>query len=523
MNIKKNIIYIFVIIIILFSYFNLFFIQLQNNDEIICAALAKRFLLGDKPFIDEIITIQTHQIIMLPFYKLYHLVTLNYDGILLFSRHLFFLLMLSIVLMTYISFGRETQILVPSLVFLVFTPLSMPNITYYSVGTTFFIISRILSLEKNRLKIFFCGISDSISTIAFFPFGIPSIATSLFEIIKQKRLQNIILYFIGVLCVIFPFFLYIGLTPKEIILSSFKILINSRYPHKSLLDTQRLFYILKEITPLLVKPFYLLIIILVTIRINDKVRYIIYCFFPIILWWINRCSRGGLGATSFMLSIMFLAPFVLKNESPKNKILLFKFWLPSLICSFLGAFFSTKTTHTFAAGCLLGVFVTIYGISLKGIKYLVPSFFIIFALMQFEFRYFNAKNYIMINEGPLKWLHAPNEETLYLKELSKRLKKIPHSKSLRLLTIPTERLSHLLSDLKPVSNNIWSFCEHFPTRKCIDFYLKKFNEVGGVVIFKNKIDLNKIKRLYKKIREECKLDSQNQEIEVYICNEGVNY
>jgi hypothetical protein len=113
------------------------------TDECLYIATTYRFVLGDRPFIDELGFTQMASVLLYPFYKIYYLVIGSTDGIVLFSRVLYVLFSLTVGIVIAVS----AQHIIPrtlalSLILLcgTFLPFSIPSLSYNTLGMGFLTI-----------------------------------------------------------------------------------------------------------------------------------------------------------------------------------------------------------------------------------------------------------------------------------------------------------------------------------------------------------------------------------------------
>jgi hypothetical protein len=105
----------------------------EMTDEALTAALPYRFVLGDRPFIDEINSAQTAGPILTPIVWLYLKVVPSTSGIILFMRMLFLVGRLALAATVFATVKRHLAwplALVTSLVCVVFVPYSVASPNY---------------------------------------------------------------------------------------------------------------------------------------------------------------------------------------------------------------------------------------------------------------------------------------------------------------------------------------------------------------------------------------------------------
>ncbi|HTA92034.1 MAG TPA: hypothetical protein VK745_20785 [Polyangiaceae bacterium] len=109
----------------------------SNRDEAFYSAIPYSFLLGNRPYVDELALHQNAGLLLVPFYKLYVAVVGSADGIILFNRRLYFVCVAVCSLATYrfVSrlVGRSTACWAAALV-LTFSYCNLFAVSYNTVG-----------------------------------------------------------------------------------------------------------------------------------------------------------------------------------------------------------------------------------------------------------------------------------------------------------------------------------------------------------------------------------------------------
>jgi len=197
-------------------------ISVDFTDESFSTALAYRFALGDRPFIDELNAAQTAGMILTPFVWLYVKVTGSAAGIMMFTRLLFLVFKLATSATVFATIKRHLSwplALVTSLVCVVFVPHSIPNLGYNVLGSGFLVLGGFVAVRgfgsaQQKRALFWAGICNGLATLAYPPLVVPAAVLGVVILVaSESSLRDFGEYVLGgvlvVLCVL-PFLLAAG-------------------------------------------------------------------------------------------------------------------------------------------------------------------------------------------------------------------------------------------------------------------------------------------------------------------------
>lgn len=170
----------------------------ELTDETFSIALPYRFVLGDRPFIDEVSTAQSAGLIVFPFVWLYVKLKGGTSGLVLFARGLHIFFKAAAALSVYAAARRwltskSAQIAVAFVPF-AFVPHSIPNVGYNVLGATFLVVGGFLSAaavadDAPDLKwLVGSGFGYGLAALAYPPVvAAPILATLLVLVCARKR------------------------------------------------------------------------------------------------------------------------------------------------------------------------------------------------------------------------------------------------------------------------------------------------------------------------------------------------
>jgi hypothetical protein len=157
-------------------------LSVDFSDESFSTALAYRFALGDRPFIDEINSAQTAGMILAPFVWAYVKVTHSPAGIVMFTRYLFLVFRLAVGATVFATIRRHVSwplALVAAMVGVVFVPHSIQNLGYNVLGSGFLAMSGFIAVraaERPRGEghhLFWAGLCGGLASFAYPPLVLP--------------------------------------------------------------------------------------------------------------------------------------------------------------------------------------------------------------------------------------------------------------------------------------------------------------------------------------------------------------
>lgn len=150
------------------------------SDESFYAVVTQRYVLGDRPYVDEVNLRQTSSLLTVPFYWLYLHLTGGTDGVMLFLRHLYLGVQLLVAACVY----RFAVRLVPRSLSLLaaalpvsFVPFTIPAPSYNTLGALLFAAGMALSLSSvfggtERRALVVAGVLHGLASVAYAPLGL---------------------------------------------------------------------------------------------------------------------------------------------------------------------------------------------------------------------------------------------------------------------------------------------------------------------------------------------------------------
>ncbi len=475
------------------------------TDEAFAVALPYRFVLGDKPFVHDWTVTQSVSLLVYPLVFLFHKAHAGIEGIILFTRKIYFLFTLTIAVVSFLAlrkYVRWALALLLSTLFIVFVPYQIPNFTYNSLGVGLFTVGIFLALLDfpSRWKYLACGLLHGLACIAHPMLFIPSFGYGIILVSWVRPRGLIIWYAVG-----------IALVP---------LILASLFQHEALAIFHTLSYTVREMQ---VTGGYHLTGGLFGVLLQELLYpgwlplIIVASFFflpwvsgrgaPVIaLGWIALVHVvafthlpeivDGLGKYFYLLYLCLIAPFLLfslylrRNEKcflePKKLLVLV--WLPSFIAGLALSTTSSDGLAKFGVAALPAVIVSciLIGNILSEVE-IAPYFFAALTFATFlHFQRFPHKNGSIetltatVQSGPFKGLATTPIKEEYLRHLTTDLAAVakPGSKILFYYQFPA---GYLLTNLKPAMPSLWMFCSKASWQECISYY-EKSRAPGDIVV-----------------------------------------
>lgn len=494
------------------------------TDEAFALAIPYRFLLGDKPFVDDWTLNQTVGLFLYPMVRAYRAATGGIEGLILFSRYIYFALSASLAAVAYFTFRSQLGWALALLIaasYLAFIPFQIPNLNYYSLGVglysagILFALPSVLSEEKNK-KPLVCGVLHGFAAIAH-----PALSLAvLFYLacLSAKEFRRLALpYFIGVIVVATPALIYFAGNFSAVhhvfLFTLNKYSVSPEYRLGSQIFFRYMGQLLYTgITPLLVISSWLLLpllrrraMIVILPLMTIATHLVAMMHLPVVI--------DGIGRHFYLLYLALVAPCLLfflflrssKEEFNFAKSLFAFVWVPSV---FAGLVLSAVSNNGLVLVGVAGLPAITTGVVFlwlvvgpTGNRELIApfSFASLTLVILLLFQLFPHKNGRIENldsqveEGPYKGLYTTRFKREYLKKISYDLKMVakPDRHVLFYFQFPA---GYLLSEMKPSTPSLWTTCIRADRSECIEYYKRRM-KVGDVVVrmrsnfFRNQLEV----------------------------------
>lgn len=188
-----------------------FFLGVDFSDEATYVALPYRFLLGDKPFVDEVNPIQTAAFFTLPLVWAWRSMTGGLDGIVLALRLVYFAAIVLVAILAARRFAKEVGPVAVLVVlpFVACLPLGTPTFSYNTLASGFFTVGLFLLLGATRgddaedarlCPWFLAGVVHAWSAVALATYALASSAAFVVAwvvLARERRARKLAAYALG--------------------------------------------------------------------------------------------------------------------------------------------------------------------------------------------------------------------------------------------------------------------------------------------------------------------------------------
>jgi hypothetical protein len=457
------------------------------NDEAFYIAVPYRFILGDRPFIDEKSLIQLSGLLMFPFLKIFHWVTGGIQGAFLYWRHLHFGFFIFVAISVFLVIRKmikwQLGFLV-SLTVVTFAPFNIFGLSYNTLGSGFLTLGLFVGFfgifEKSKKCLFSSGLYNALAAISYPPLIVITLAYGgiIFYLSRRDR-HALTWYTTGSsipFMVFFIIFLYFGI---ENVIRSFHFA-TSFGPQLG--GIEKVTRILSGVwVNIPNKTILILLLLVIVVGMKYEPSYFKYSFLllPLVVFKLRWDYYFGQASSSiYVLYYSMLAPYLLlflrRNDLAQR--LFCGVWIPSFIAGVVTSYTSGNGYVSAAIGLLPGFIVTSIMVVLvysdKSQKketaltrtrllhmFSVILLILIFVFYRFSTVYDEDKISLLntrITAGPFFGLYTTREKSNYLSELTDDLRHYGE-KHKRILIYDRLPAGFLLTSLRPATDTCLLF------------------------------------------------------------------
>lgn len=506
------------------------------TDESVYVGLAYRFVLGDRPFVDEFSLHQTSALITYPLVKAYFSVVGSLDGVMLFMRsaHLAFTVLLSAL----VYLALRTQLPSPLAIItaatcVAFVPFNVHNLSYYTLSSGFFTAGLLLgwlsSLGSRRnVLLFLAGACQGLAMVAFPTFIVPTTCVALLLLsIRQERGGAAVatVFIAGVATSVTPFLAVVILAGPEAVLTSLETFLmyygsgNSTAPGLA----ERVLYLPvvgKTIRVLLryiqwfpsegIGAKALFLLVLVGLKRNAAWGRYGLLASPLLMLTEPSFVAGLNFVRNYALLAPFLAYFLWSDRTVRFLFCLV--WVPAFVAGLAVAWSSGNGAYAAAVGFFPGSLVTTVCLvrlmatwlpqstKLGGLQVLAVLWPVLALLASIgsmlhddPIRELSAQ----IRQGPYRGLFTTRVNHSHLEQLGRDIAKVYEPKR-RILCLYAHAGGYLFSTMRPATNGIFLHSPvanpGFDSRSTLAYYASA-GVSPDVVIVAKKIPLGQTHRL----------------------------
>lgn len=409
-------------------------------DEALYVAMPYRFALGDKPFIDELNVVQSASLITYPAIKLFTLIANGADGIILFTRKLYFVFELLVTYSIFRTLRRELGwqwALLCSLLAIAFVPRGIPNLGYKSLAAGLFTVGVFLGFhtsaerKRNLWVDISCGIAHGLCCVANPPFTPVCLGyLSLLGFARTKKNPRPLIAYLSVGLAFLGIVTFFHL-PHELSKIRLYNLVRGRQWQTQFVTAINV--LIQVFTTNIPKKALLTVGTLAFLRFAVASRRG-FVFIPLLSVVPFFCGLGMHGYLTFYAALAPLFYFELKGNSFFQNLLRWV-WLPSAAAGMIAAFSSDNATVNAAIGLLPAAVATSVGLTLlirkegqragttfyPAIAVLTHAVALVLLLSYSSLPFLDKPIWLLdakVEEGPYKGLFTTKQRRKCLRELT---------------------------------------------------------------------------------------------------------
>lgn len=441
-------------ILILFLMALRMFVGADPFDESIYPAISYRFLLGDRPFVDEFNFVQIGSLVLQPFISLFYKIRGNMDGVLLYCRFLFLLfcgLQAFVVIRTLAPFTGKRAAWLFALLPVLFTPYQIPSLSYNTLGAGFFLIGTLLNYGgRGRIAFLAIGFSFALASTVYPTLVLPSLLSLAVCRPSGQKFKGILLGAATWLVLFLPHLIPLN---AEGLLRARQYLTTMSYGEASL----------PHWAPLtLGKREWFLLLGLFSVPFLGKIRK--HWLALLVLAVPALAGSFGWRDTGFILYLSFAALpclYWLREDSITRELFL-KVWCPSLVAGLAFAMTSDKGMGVMACGMTGAGLVTLALISRFKERHaprgrvsaeLFVGLSTVFILAKAQVLRLPNERLVAIPSGPAQGLWENRERVKKWAAIEADLKTLKRP-NLRIAFIPMFPMGYLMTEMRPYTFSI---------------------------------------------------------------------
>lgn len=454
-----------------------YFLGVDFSDEATYVALPYRFLLGDKPFVDEVNPIQTAAFFTLPIVWAWRSATGGLEGIVLVLRLLYFATLVATALFAARRFTRElgpvaALVVLPLVACL---PLGTPTFSYNTLASGFFTLGLLLLLGATRgddredarwRPWLLAGVVHAWSAVALATYALASAAAFVVAwavLARERRAQKLAAYALGGVLALALFLPVLRNVSRETLAFGYAYTGGSEHWLAKLGEIQDKGWKLlphRAWIGALVAAF--LVLGMLGRRLPALVAFAAAVF-------LLDPKRGAIDSSLHANFVALLAPIVAPFawRAPLAKQVFLVVWLPSTVAALVASWTSGNGVVNAGFGALPGAVATMFLAASYGREgggraselraALVPLAFLAALLVEQRQVYSDDPAPALVarmDDGPFRGLYTTPEKKAWIDEASSAIRGAAEGRR-RIVAVIHFPLAYLLGDLRPATRNVW--------------------------------------------------------------------
>jgi hypothetical protein len=528
-------------VIMIASYLRIY-LGIDFTDEAFYISLPYRFVLGNLPIVDEQSIYQFAGVLTYPFFKVFHLIYSGNESIVLYARHLYFLAVSLLGLLTFTAFkhqlGWQRALLIASICVL-YTPFNIMGLSYNALAMLTFTAGLLTCYmgysEPARQSPCFIlsGFFFSLAVFAYPTFSIPVLASVLITALLSNYKKVFSNFSVGVLPLLLLLSVLIYLAGSQIE-NIFSYLQLTGYTNKNVRQFYGLYTSWFTTLPHTSVLGIMLLLIFYNYflsyrsKLSDSRPNVVVTLvgllsaltlpWLLVLFFVQRAiASHQIQMWHYMLNnLSLLAPIYYPQvkQYPFVKKLMLIIWLPSFIAGLITALSSGNGLINFMVGALPAfiVFVIVFYLAVgkiiqeifinnhinlpyvSSLLSFISLLSILMILLLYKYTYFYRDASLQeltwkVSNGPYRHLWTSSANFHHLNQISLDLAAIKKSyKPKSIICYPSYSGVYLLSGLLPETNSVWLFPKIY-NQMTLEFFLNNSKKPDIAFIAKNLLQM----------------------------------
>lgn len=485
------------------------------TDEAWYVATAYRFVLGDKPYVDEVFLMQGAALFTWPFIGLFRWLHGGTGGLILFTRHLYFGFLVLVAAGIFGAIRRQLGVVGARLLagtFLLFAPYGIPNLSYNTLGIGFFTLGLFAAtrvawasepLPEARAARWW-ALAGALHTLAFIAHVALSIATAFFFLWillpVAGRWRRAASYAGGGILVGISILLILRISPQAL-WDNYQLTRAMNLVFKNEPGLRKLLSVFSSILAFLpIRPSFLAAFALVWLGFRKWPRLTACAVGLLIYPLLYRASRSAL---PFLLQTALLGPVLLCYAEDRYPLWQWMrwIWVPSIVTGISVCYTSYNGLGSAVGGMMPAALATtacLYVVLAqkwaKGPSTRVPSalpgslaliaWLGVLAYLSWVTVYMEPSPRLLthrIDSGPFRGLFTTETKKRYWEKISSEVLSAAGAGKGRIVFYPHFPAGYLMTSRLPAAPTIWG-CMGLATPFCQNYH-RQFLESGNVAVY----------------------------------------
>lgn len=466
------------------------------SDEPLYLAMAYRFVLGDRPYVDEYQLVQGASLFNYFFVKLFLAIHKSTEGIVIAARYAYFFLTLIVAAVVFRTFRRLTSgpiAFLSAFVFASIIPFGLPAPGYNTLGISFLTLGLTSGIQfwvfrRSAVFLTLAGFFFGLACVAHPAHFVTTGAYGLFLLLfsKTERFKNAVVFSAGWVVAVSSLVLYFGITWSDFFFC-YKLTSQMNGDFGNHISFTKALSVLKDLVKMAPWSVPLSVgLILALTRGKGSLRASVIAVLVLPVIYLQYRTHGALH--SIVVGLGILAPFIayfLKEDS--MNALIRWVWAPCAVSAFFMPIASYNGANVAAVAlwpaCMISALMISRYFEKNSSNWSLAHFLtplpalqalVMFTYLQFHMFYMDdslPKLTVKIPSGPYAGLYTGEPKSKFLRTVEREILLVEQS-SKRLVIYPHFPGGYLFSKYPPATLSVWG-CLVSDRVQCTDYFFRK--------------------------------------------------